>query len=423
MSIDQFIIVPVSIVSFLVLLGFIVFFHEYGHFSVARMLGIRVDTFSIGFGKPLFNWMDKKGTEWRIARWPLGGYVKFFGDLNAASQADPSLSDDRSEGAEGKSGVRTEFPTGENAALASSMSEEDRKVCFHFKPVWARAMVVAAGPFANFLLSIVIFASLLLIFGRAYIAPTVGQVIEDSAAAEAGFIPGDRILSINGKEIKDFQDISSVVQLGTGEQLSILVDRGGKSVTLTAIPRREESEDAFGNKVSMGRLGIGAGDSVEFSSVGPIEAIASGADQVFGVITTTVRFIGRLVRGKESFEQLGGPIKMAKFSGQAATIGFSDKIRDDVSFGDRLTLSLRYWITLTAFISVSIGFLNLLPIPVLDGGHLMYYGYEAVAGKPVGQRVQMAGYQIGLLILMSFMIFVTWNDITGLLSSTFTSNG
>ena len=173
----------------------------------------------------------------------------------------------------------------------------------------------------------------------------------------------------------------------------------------------------------MGRLGIGAGDSVEFSSVGPIEAIASGADQVFGVITTTVRFIGRLVRGKESFEQLGGPIKMAKFSGQAATIGFSDKIRDDVSFGDRLTLSLRYWITLTAFISVSIGFLNLLPIPVLDGGHLMYYGYEAVAGKPVGQRVQMAGYQIGLLILMSFMIFVTWNDITGLLSSTFTSNG
>ena len=133
------------------------------------MLGIRVDTFSIGFGKPLFNWTDKKGTEWRIARWPLGGYVKFFGDLNAASQADPSLSDDRSEGAEGKSGVRTEFPTGENAALASSMSEEDRKVCFHFKPVWARAMVVAAGPFANFLLSIVIFASLLLIFGRAYI--------------------------------------------------------------------------------------------------------------------------------------------------------------------------------------------------------------------------------------------------------------
>jgi len=286
-----------------------------------------------------------------------------------------------------------------------------------------RAMVVAAGPFANFILAMAIFASLLMIFGRVLIAPVVGQVMAESAAAEAGFLAGDRVLSIDGKRINDFQDIGAIVQLSSDDELEFLLERKGKQTSLKATIRREEAEDAFGNKVRIGRLGVTSRNDVEFVPVGPFEAVAMGSRQVVDVISTTFLFIARLVRGKESVEQLGGPVKMAKYAGQAASFGFGDQVSDEASFIDRLTLSVRYWVTLAAYISVSIGFLNLLPIPVLDGGHLVYYGYEGLMGKPVGQKVQLVGYQVGLLILVSFMIFVTWNDITGLFASTFSSNG
>ncbi len=423
MSIAQLIIVPISIVSFLLLLSFIVFFHEFGHFSVARMLGVRVDTFSIGFGKPLLKWMDRKGTEWRISMIPLGGYVKFFGDLNAASQPDPTLQDDSLDDEAAQKPVTTQFPTGDAQALAAGMTEEERSVCFHFKPVWARAMVVAAGPLANFVLAIAIFASLMMFFGRAVVAPVIGNVTPDSAAAAAGLLAGDRIVEVNNKQINDFYDVRSIVQLATGDSLTIKVDRDGELVSVVAVPRREEIEDAFGNKVKMGLLGISSNGEVEFKKFGPLEAVGASVKEVVRIISTTFRFIGRLVQGKESAEQLGGPVKMAKYAGQAASLGFGDRISDEASFGDRLRISLVNWINLAAFISVSIGFLNLLPIPVLDGGHLVYYGYEAVAGRPVGPRVQMIGYQIGLLLLVSFMVFVTWNDISGLLASTFSSKG
>ena len=424
MTIDQLIIVPISIIAFLVLLTFIVFFHEYGHFSVARLLGIKVDTFSIGFGKPLFQWTDSKGTEWRIASLPFGGYVKFFGDLNAASQPRPELQSAENEDEAPRGPVTTQFPTGNQEALAASLTPEEQKVCFHFKPVWARALVVAAGPMANFVLAIAIFTVMLMLLGRNFVPPVIGQVTPNSAAAKAGFQPGDEILSVNGRQITTFRDLGIFIQLSSGDEVVFQVDRAGETLVLKATPRREIQEDGLGNKVAMGRLGVAsATDRIEFQRFGPIAAVQESTAQVWRIISTTIRFIGRLVRGKESVDQLGGPVKMAKYAGQAATLGFSDQVRDDLPFGTRFQISLTMFIQLAAVISVSIGFLNLLPIPVLDGGHLVYYAFEAVTGKPLGPNVQAAGYYIGLVLLVSFMIFVTWNDVAGLLGSVFSSNG
>lgn len=425
MSLAALFIVPVSVVSFLILLSFIVFFHEYGHFSIARLLGVRVDTFSIGFGKPLLQWIDRKGTQWRIARIPLGGYVKFFGDLNPASQPDPSLANDSDEEqpASGERAVRTEFPTGPQDALAQQLTPEERAQCFHFKPVWARAMVVAAGPIANFILAIAIFAGLLMVLGRGVLDPVVGEVDENSAAAEAGLLAGDRIVQINNRSIDDWRDLAGIIQLSTGETLALTVERDGGTVELTAVPRRQERQDSFGNTVKVGILGVRSTGDIDFRTYGPLQAVATASGEVVDIIRTTIHFLGRLITGKESADQLGGPVKMAKYAGQAASSGFGDRVSDEATFGDRLRISLINWINLAAFISVSIGFLNLLPIPVLDGGHLMYYAYEAVVGRPVGVRVQTMGYQVGLLMLISFMVFVTWNDVTGLLASTFSANG
>lgn len=423
MTIAHVFSIIIAILAFAPLLMFIVFFHEYGHFSVARMLGIRVDTFSIGFGKPLVSWMDKKGTEWRIATIPLGGYVKFFGDLNAASQPNTEALGEPNDGDEPSKPVTTQFPSGNRDELARGMTAEERKVCFHFKPVWARALVVAAGPFANFLLSIVIFASLFMLLGRNVAAPVVGAVQPDSAAEEAGFIAGDRILSVNGRAVAEFGDIQNVVMLSTGEALAIEIDRQGERLMLTATPRRTEIEDGFGNKQSTGLLGIRADGTFTSIRYGPIGAVQQATKSVWNVISTTVRFIGRLIVGKESADMLGGPVKMAKYAGQAASSGFDERLPQETSFPERLRISLTTMITLAAFMSVSIGFLNLLPIPVLDGGHLVYYAIEGVFGKPLGPRVQAIGYQIGLVLLVSFMLFVTWNDISGLITSSFTSNG
>ncbi|MEL6790026.1 MAG: RIP metalloprotease [Pseudomonadota bacterium] len=424
MPLEQLLIVPISVIAFGILLMFIVFFHEYGHFSVARLLGVRVDVFSIGFGKPLARWVDRKGTEWRIAMIPLGGYVKFFGDANAASMPDRQLSEP--EPSEEKNAARpgtTQFPS-PTEALAAGMTAEERKVCFHFKPVWARAMVVAAGPMANFLLAIVIFAGLLMVFGRYVAPPVAGEIREGSAAQAAGFQVDDRILEINGRRISRFREVQGLVQLGTGDEMTVVVDRGGEQVTLSVTPRREEIVDAFGNKESVGMLGfIGYPGAVEFRKYGPLASVGEGAKEVWRIITTTVRFLGRLIQGKESTKLLGGPVKMAKYAGQAASSGFSDDRPAEISFVDRLKISLTNFINLAAFISVSIGFLNLLPIPVLDGGHLVYYAFEAATGKPLDARIQAAGFQIGLVILFSFMIFVTWNDISGLVASVLTTRG
>jgi regulator of sigma E protease len=414
-ELEQLVILPIAIVAFLILLTIIVFFHEYGHFFFARLLGVRVDVFSIGFGKPIARWVDRKGTEWRIALIPLGGYVKFFGDANAASQA----SEDVVEESAGP--ATTQFPRpAEKSEVGRGMTPEEKKVCFHFKPVWVRATIVAAGPLANFALAIAIFWSLLMVFGDVAVKPRIGAVEAGSAAAEAGFMAGDTILSVNGRRVKDFNDLSIAAKLGAGETLTFEVERDGKAVILKAEPRREEMEDAFGNKVIVGKLGIAADpNSRMLIRYKPLEALGKAAERVGGILEATVRFLGRLILGKEDARQMGGPLKMAQYAGQAAMSGFDESgYTTEPSFITKLKVSLATFINLAAVVSVSIGFLNLLPVPVLDGGHLLYYGYEAVAGKPLGARAQAIGFRVGIVLLASLMLFVTWNDINNLLSGT-----
>ncbi len=409
---QSILILPITIVAFLVLLTIIVFFHEYGHFSVARMLGVRVDVFSIGFGKPLLRWTDKKGTEWRIASLPLGGYVKFFGDLNAASQAP-------AEAAGGGKPMTTQFPRpGQEDDIGSGMTEEERKVCFHFKPVWARAAVVAAGPFANFILAVAIFAVLFMSIGRTIVEPTIGAVSEASAAETAGFEVGDKIVSVDGRRIEQFSELYDLVLLSGGETIRFEVERNGEIREITVTPRRVEDEDRYGNKIDRWLLGIGPDTSAySFVKYGPGGAIREGVGEVMRILSVTVRFLGRVIAGQEDASQLGGPIKMAQYAGQSVMSGFDqESYREPPGFWTMLKVSLVDFISLAAVVSVSIGFLNLLPVPVLDGGHLLYYGYEAIAGKPLGVRAQAVGFRVGVVLLASLMIFVTWNDINQLIS-------
>lgn len=409
---ETLLILPISIIAFIALLMIIVFFHEYGHFSVARLLGVKVDVFSIGFGKPILQWIDRKGTQWRISALPLGGYVKFFGDLNAASQGPAEAA---------HKPATTQFPGPREAQeIAGGMSAEERKVCFHFKPVWVRAAVVAAGPLANFVLAVAIFASLYMTLGRVIVEPMVMDITAESAAAEAGFMPGDRIVTVNGRQVAEFGDVADAVLVSGGDEIRFEVDRGGETVALTAAATRIENTDRYGNKIESWRLGI-VGPSPQdysFRKYGPIDAISAGFGELSRILELTVKYIGKIVLGKEDASQLGGPIKMAQYAGQSVMSGFDDSsYREPPGFLFKLRASLIDFIFLAAVVSVSIGFLNLMPVPVLDGGHLMYYAYEAIAGRPLGARAQAIGFRLGVVLLASLMIFVTWNDINNLLSS------
>lgn len=409
---EALVILPVSIIAFLILLMIIVFIHEYGHFSVARMLGVRVDVFSIGFGKPLLRWVDRKGTEWRISMLPLGGFVKFFGDLNAASQA-PAETE--------RKPVTTQFPApGEKEELEGGMTAEERKVCFHFKPLWRRAAIVAAGPMANFILAVVIFATLFMTLGRAFVEPRIMAVAENTAAAEAGFMPGDLVKSVNGRAMESWDALRDQILVSGGSELRVEVERDGQDLLLNVTPRRVEGTDRYGNKIEYWQLGVEGPrrDQYVFKEYGPIEAVGEGVNELWRILSLTIRYIGKIIVGQEDASQLGGPIKMAQYAGQSVMSGFDDSsYRESPSLTVKLRASLIDFVFLAAIISVSIGFLNLLPVPVLDGGHLLYYAYEAVAGRPLGARAQAIGFRLGFVLLASLMIFVTWNDINNLLSS------
>ncbi len=407
---ENLILFPVFLVSFILLLSLIVFVHEYGHFAAARMLGVRVDVFSIGFGKVLARWRDRHGTEWRISLLPLGGFVKFFGDAGPASNPSADVEAEKDQPA------TTQFPKpGQEDDLALRMTPEERKVCFHFKPVWARAIIVAAGPFSNFVLAIAIFWALIMTFGDSVVEPRIGRVAPGSAAEAAGFLPGDVIVSANGRPVTSFDDLMMVTRLGAGDEIAFAVERDGEAIVIIATPRREVVEDAFGNKSTGGLLGLSPDrDAYKIIKRGPVDALGVAADRCWSVVASTTKFLGRLITGREDASNLGGPLKMAQYAGQAMTSGFSgdDKTLESRSLWERLKISLATFVNLAAFVSVSIGFLNLLPVPVLDGGHLMYYAYEAAAGKPLGVRAQAIGFRLGLLLLGSFMLFVTWNDIS-----------
>jgi regulator of sigma E protease len=364
------------LVPFLFVLSLVVFFHELGHFLVARWCGVRILVFSIGFGPELIGFNDRYGTRWKIAAIPLGGYVKFFGDENAASVPD------------------TERLAG--------MDEGEKSQSFVFQPVAKRAAIVVAGPLANFLLAIVIFAGIFMFYGKQSMTARVDSVQPDSAAAAAGFQPGDLVLAINGSQIGDFADMQRIVSESAGEPLSVTVERKGTQVALKATPALKEIKDNFGNVHRIGILGITrstAAEDLKFQPVPPPKAVWMGVQETWFVIDRTMSYIGGVVVGREAADQLGGPIRIAQMSGQVATVGFVALIH------------------LAAVLSVSIGLLNLFPIPLLDGGHLLFYAIEALRGRPLSERAQEMGFRIGLAIVLMLMIFATFNDIVHLATS------
>jgi regulator of sigma E protease len=364
------------LVPFLFVLSLVVFFHELGHFLIARLCGVKILVFSIGFGPEIIGFNDRHGTRWKIAAIPLGGYVKFFGDENAGSVPD--------------------------APRLEAMNAGDRVKSFFFQPVWKRAAIVAAGPMANFVLAIVIFSTIFMCYGKQTMSARVDAVQPDSAAAAAGFQPGDLVVSIDGKAIDNFEDMQRIVSDSAGDALKIKIDRKGNAILLTATPALKEVKDNFGNEHRIGILGISrsmAASDLQFHPVAPPQAVLMGAQETWFVIDRTLTYIGGVVVGREAADQLGGPIRIAQISGEVATIGFVALIH------------------LAAVLSVSIGLLNLFPIPLLDGGHLLFYSIEAMRGRPLSERAQEFGFRVGLAIVVMLMIFATFNDIVHLRTS------
>ncbi len=357
------------IIPFLFGLSVVVFFHELGHFMVARWCGVKVLTFSLGFGPELAGFTDRQGTRWKISAIPLGGYVKFFGDENAASVPDQ--------------------------AAVDRMSAEDRALSFQAQPLRSRAAIVVAGPLANFILAVVIFAFIFSFYGRQITSARVDEVVPNSAAAAAGLQPGDVVRAINGNTIESFSDMQRVVSANATRTLTLEVDRGGVPMTLQATPQLKRGKDAFGNNTCQAVLGVsrkmGAAE-VKTETVDPLTAVWLGTKETWSIIDRTFSFIGGLFAGTECADQVGGVVKIAQISGQVASLGFMPVLQ------------------LAAMLSVSIGLLNLFPVPLLDGGHLLFYAIEAVWGRPLPERAQEIGFRIGFAIVVMLMIFTFIND-------------
>ena len=354
-----------TVLSFLLVIGPLIFVHELGHYFVGRWFGVKADTFSIGFGREIAGWTDRRGTRWKLGWLPLGGYVKFAGDMNPASEASPEW---------------------------LALPPEERNRTFQAKPVWQRFLIVAAGPVTNFLLAILIFAGFLMVLGEPRTPPVVRSVDAGTAAAEAGLRPGDRILQINGNDISRFEDISRHIILRPGQELVVRYERGGSVAEVKARPKEKVQRDKFGNEFRSGQLGIRSGTTV-IEPV-PVHGALTGAFRLtWHVVTTTVEGLGQIITGKRSVEELGGPLKIAKFSGEQASLG------------------LLAFLWFVAVISINLGFINLLPIPMLDGGHLLLYAIEGVRRKPLRPEAQEWAFRTGLAALLALMIFVTMNDL------------
>jgi regulator of sigma E protease len=363
------------IVPFLIVLTVVVFFHELGHFLVARFFGVKVEAFSIGFGPELFGWLDRYGTRWRVSAIPLGGYVKFLGDENASSKP-------------------------EAMRKLDEYDEETRKRLFQLKPVGQRAAVVVAGPVANFILTIAIFSVLFMTVGKAIIEPRIGEVVQGSPSQAAGFVAGDKILNVDGNAIESFSEIQRYVATSNGRPLRMQVERDHKNVDLTVTPRFDTVNQQIGGEQKVWMIGLRSQSGyglVKFERYDPFTAIMMGAKETWFIIDRTLLFIHDLFAGNAPVKELGGPIRIAQVSGEAAGVG---------------PFAL---ISLTAILSVSIGLLNLFPIPMLDGGHLVFYAIEAVRRRPLSEKVQEIGFRIGLALVLTLMVLATWNDITRLI--------
>lgn len=347
-----------TVLAFIVVLGLLVFIHELGHYLAARWRGVHVEAFSVGFGRSLKEWTDRRGTVWKIAWLPLGGYVRLHG------QERP-----QDVGPEVEAGWRK----GET---------------FHEKSVGSRAIIVAAGPIANFLLAAVLFAMLFMIGGRPVTMPIVAEVLPDSAAARGGLVAEDRIVAIDGAPIERFEDVQRIVAANPATRLSVSVDRDGSSRTLSILTDARET-----NGRQVGLLGI-RGGRVEYRQLGPIDALVGGVTQTWFVTTETLVGVGQMISGSRGTEELGGPLRIAQLSGQVASIGLGSLV------------------TFIAVLSVNLGLINLFPVPVLDGGHLLFYLAEAIRGRPLSQRAQEYGFRAGIAVLASLFVFATWNDLT-----------
>ena len=362
------------IIPFIVLLTVVVFIHEYGHYYFAKLYGVGITDFSIGFGKEIFGFIDKSGTRWKFCAIPLGGYVKFFGDRNVFSQA-------------------------EQEELLKKYSKEDQKKLFVTKPIYQRALVVAAGPFANFTLAIFIFAFIYMFSGKDFTPAQIQEVQNESPAYSSGIKSGDIILSINNKKITSILEVSTYINASTTENIDIKVLRNDEEIFLKVKPKIIKGEDSLGNKVNKKIIGIKISplnNKFKKERLGPATAFFYAAKETWFVINASLDFVISMFKGKGDTSQLGGPIKIAKITGQVAQHG-------PIAF-----------LSIMAYISISLGFINLFPIPMLDGGHLMFYAFEKLLGRPLTQKTQEGFFRIGVFLLISLMFFTTFNDLKDL---------
>ena len=363
-----------TIIPFIVLILVVVFIHEYGHYYFAKKYGVGVTDFSIGFGKEIFGWNDKSGTRWKICWIPLGGYVKFFGDRNVFSQADQEK-------------------------IINKYSKDEQKKLFVLKPLYQRALIVAAGPFANFLLAIVIFFSIYTFFGKDFTPAVINEVQKDSPAMAAGLKNNDIIVSIDGNKVKSIMEVSKFITLSTDEFIDFTVSRSNQELIFRVKPNMVSSEDNLGNKINKRMVGIKLGaynNQINHVKLGPTKALYYSISEVYFVSISSLKYIGSMLKGSGDSSQLGGPIRIAKITGQVAELGIIP------------------FLSVMAYISISLGLINLFPIPLLDGGHLMFYGFEKILGKPLSQKTQEGFFRIGMFLLLSLMFFTTFNDLKDL---------
>ncbi|MGE3691928.1 MAG: RIP metalloprotease RseP [Novosphingobium sp.] len=358
----------VIVFAFILLLGPLVVVHELGHYLVGRLFGVKAEAFSVGFGKELAGWTDKRGTRWKLSALPLGGYVQFAGDWNAIGMPDEALNE---------------------------LSPHDREQTFHAKPLWQRSLIVAAGPVTNFLFAILIFAGFFMAYGTPVIPTEIARFSPNSAAKAAGFKLGDRIVEIDGAAISDFSEVRDHVLAYPGKELTVKALRDGREVIARVRVAEIVDRDKFGNEARIGQLGIGAGNA-QVVRVGPVRAFKLATEHCFRIVRMTGAAIGQIFTGERSVRELSGPVRMAKFSGEQLTLGWQE------------------FVGFAAFVSINLAFINLLPIPALDGGHLAFYAAEAVRRKPLGIRSQEWAFRTGLALVLALMLFVTINDIASL---------
>lgn len=356
-----------TLLPFLFVLTIVIFFHELGHYSVARRFGVRVEVFSIGFGRTLWSRKAKSGTDWRIAMIPLGGYVRYYGDADAASSPD--------------------------LEKVRHMSKAERKESYFHQPPLARILIAAAGPFANFALAIVVFWGLFAFVGQAVRPAEVAALSPDSAAVAAGLQIGDKIIAIDGKPTEHFGDLRRAVAMSGGGELVLTLDRAEAIIDVPVTPRWVERDDADGNKTETWLVGIAPPQEIEHRTYSVVEGFQRATSETWNVISGTMGYVGRMIAGSESSSGLGGPIRIADASGDAAEYGFAALLG------------------FTALVSVSIGLVNLFPVPMLDGGHIMLYGIELARGKPLSDRTMENSFRVGLAMVAALMIFATWNDL------------